>query len=256
MAEMTDREVLKLVKKYIGIDAGNLMEFSYNTLAEFYTEIGVERDLDSYTGTKRARFVAILNEADPRDQAKIIRGVLERIEPNPDRLSTRTQELHDDLLVVAERLEGASPVRSKKPAITSEVVERAIKDAERLLETEGATSAVDRLHTVLHGYLRAVCDSEGIGYTKTMLMSGLFGLIRRQHPAFATVGPREKEISQILRAMSGIMDAMNPIRNESSVAHPNKDLLDPPEAALVINTARTILHYLDMKMSAVTVCHK
>ena len=30
MAEMTDREVLKLVKKYIGIDAGNLMEFSYN----------------------------------------------------------------------------------------------------------------------------------------------------------------------------------------------------------------------------------
>ncbi len=52
--------------------------------------------------------------------------------------------------------------------------------------------------------------------------------------------------------MSGIMDAMNPIRNESSVAHPNKYLLDPPEAALVIDTARTILHYLDIKMSAVT----
>jgi hypothetical protein len=253
MAGMTDREVLKLVKKYIGIDAGNLMEFSYNSLAEFYTEIGVDRDLDSYTGTKRARFVAILNEADPREQAKIVRGVLERIEPNPERLSTRTQELHDELLALAERLEGACPVRSKKPAITSEVVERAINDAERLLETEGATSAVDRLHTVLHGYLRAVCESEGIEYTKNMLMSGLFGLIRNRHPAFAAVGPREREINQILRSMSGIMDAMNPIRNESSEAHPNKDLLDPPEASLVINSARTILHYLDMKIRAVNI---
>jgi hypothetical protein len=86
-----------------------------------------------------------------------------------------------------------------------------------------------------------------------MLMSGLFGLIRSQHPAFADLGPRKDEILQVLRSMSGIMDAMNPIRNESSVAHPNKDLLDPPEAAFVINTARTILHYLDMKLSACAV---
>ena len=29
----------------------------------------------------------------------------------------------------------------------------------------------------------------------------------------------------------------------------NKDLLEAPEAALAINTARTILHYLDAKLS-------
>ena len=83
------------------------------------------------------------------------------------------------------------------------------------------------------------------------MMSGLFGLIRIRHPAFDDLGPREKEITQILRSMSGIMDLMNPIRNESSVAHPTKELLDSPEAAPFINTARTILHYLDMKLSAV-----
>ena len=60
----------------------------------------------------------------------------------------------------------------------------------------------------------------------------------------------DHEILKVLRSMSGIMDLLNPIRNESSVAHPNKDLLDPPEATLVINTARTILHYLDMKLAA------
>jgi hypothetical protein len=119
------------------------------------------------------------------------------------------------------------------------------------LETEGATSAVDRLHTVLHGYLRAVCDDAGIPYGKNLMMSGLFGLIRNQHPAFVDLGPRREDILQVLRSMSAIMDAMNPIRNEGSMAHPNKDLLDPPEAALVINMARTILHYLDMKLSTV-----
>jgi hypothetical protein len=85
------------------------------------------------------------------------------------------------------------------------------------------------------------------------MMSGLLALIRNQHPAFADLGPRKSEITHVLRSISGIMDLLNPIRNESSVAHPNKDLLDPPEAALVINTARTILHYLDMKLSACTV---
>ncbi len=44
------------------------------------------------------------------------------------------------------------------------------------------------------------------------------------------------------------MDAFNPIRNHGSVAHPNKDLLKKDEAMLVINVARTILHYLDAKV--------
>ncbi|GAH63627.1 unnamed protein product, partial [marine sediment metagenome] len=33
-----------------------------------------------------------------------------------------------------------------------------------------------------------------------------------------------------------------------SVAHPNEDLLEKDEAMLVINVARTLLHYLDAKL--------
>jgi hypothetical protein len=36
-----------------------------------------------------------------------------------------------------------------------------------------------------------------------------------------------------------------------SFAHPTKGLLDALEAMLVINVARTILHYLDAKLAAV-----
>jgi hypothetical protein len=33
------------------------------------------------------------------------------------------------------------------------------------------------------------------------------------------------------------------------VAHPNQELLDEPEARLVINVGRSLLHYLDSKLS-------
>jgi Abortive infection C-terminus len=39
------------------------------------------------------------------------------------------------------------------------------------------------------------------------------------------------------------------LRNNASVAHPNEALLDEPEAMLAINAARTILHYLDAKLT-------
>jgi hypothetical protein len=64
------------------------------------------------------------------------------------------------------------------------------------------------------------------------------------------VGPRAHDITQVLRSMSAILDALNPVRNRASVAHPNPSLLEQSEAMLVVNAARTILHYLDAKFSA------
>ena len=48
--------------------------------------------------------------------------------------------------------------------------------------------------------------------------------------------------------MATILDSMNSLRNRASVAHPNESLLEDPEAMLVINSARTVLHYIDAKM--------
>jgi hypothetical protein len=256
MAGMTTVEQRRLIRLYLGVSKGYLADFStINDLEAFYVQCRLDVNPREIDATNRERFEQILAEVTPAEQAAIIREALKQYPPDEAVLTTRNTELHDELLALASRLEGMSPVRSKKPAITSAVVERAIDDAEQLLEKTGATSAVDRLHTVLHGYLRAVCDDARISYGDNTRMSGLFGLIRSQHPAFADFGPRRDEILHVLRSMSGIMDLLNPIRNESSMAHPNKDLLDPPEAVLVINTARTILHYLDMKLSAERFSH-
>jgi hypothetical protein len=133
---MTRQEIAKLINRYIGVSGGYLGDFSYRTHNEFYVEYcDLYYDTYSMPATTRARFEQILIEANPGDQAKIVRGVLAKYPFDPAVTEGRTKALHDELLAVAGRLEGACPVGSVKPAITSTVVERAIADAERLLET-------------------------------------------------------------------------------------------------------------------------
>lgn len=136
------------------------------------------------TKEQRVRFIAILKSSPPDAQAKIVRGVLQRF-PHDDEYkpTTRTKELYEELADIARRLEGASPVARPEPKITSAVVERAIGDAETLIQTRGAVSGVDRIHTALHGYLRAVCDGESISYNKEDSMTRLFKLLRPEPPS-------------------------------------------------------------------------
>jgi hypothetical protein len=138
-------------------------------------------------------------------------------------------------------------VASPTPRITSQVVEAAIKDAEQLIKSRGAVNGLDRVHTTLHGYLLAACDDAGLHYGADPGVTDLFKLLK-QHPALLATGPRAGDIEKILKAFSSVLDAMNPLRNRTSMAHPNPTLLAEPEAMLTINAARTILHYLDAKL--------
>lgn len=250
MAGLTNLEIMKVVNRYIGVSGGYLGDFSYRTHAEFYPlYCGLDINPYEYPGTTRERFIQSLNRAEPAAQAKILRGVLERF-PLGEGSSTRTPELRDQILDMIRRLEAASPVASPAPRITSAVVERAIIDAENLIRTSGATSGVDRIHTALHGYLLAVCNDAGLAYPADAISTALFKIVRENHPALQNLGPRAQEITQILRSCSAIMDALNPVRNRASVAHPNETLLASEEAMLVINVARTLLHYLDAKLAS------
>jgi len=198
----------------------------------------------------RDRFISVIESASPGDQAAIIRAVLAKYPPDPTACATRTRALHDFFADRAKRLDASSGVESPTPVITSKVVQRAIGDAEELIRSSGATSGIDRIHTALHGYLRAVCRDANIPYTQKATMVVLFNLLREKHQAFQNLGPRPQDIIHILRSMTSIMDVLNPIRNDLSLAHANEILLEPEEAMLTINAARTILNYIDAKLAS------
>lgn len=248
MARLTRPEIYKVVNDYIGVSGGYLGDFSYRSHAEFYPYYcDLDIDLEKYRpGTTREVFIHVLQDASGEDQAKILNGVLSKYPPGTG--ESRGQ-LASEIRAMIARLEGAPAVGSPRPKITTDTVERAIRDAETLIQKSGATSGVDRIHTALHGYLIAACDAAKIPYLKDPDLTQLIKLLRQHHPKLQNVGPRAQDITQVLRSVGAILDALNPVRNRASVAHPNPSLLEEQEAMLVINAARTILHYLDAKLS-------
>src|SRR3981189_2334475 len=92
--------IMKLVNRYIGVDSGYLglpdeNRFSYRTYEEFYSEYcGLARDLSSFEGTTRQRFIAVYLASTSKEQAQIIRGTLERF-PTGEGLASRTEALKE-----------------------------------------------------------------------------------------------------------------------------------------------------------------
>jgi hypothetical protein len=257
MSGLTDPEIVRIVNRYIGVSGGYLglpERFTYRTHSDFYAEYcDLSVDLSTFDGTTRETFMAALASLSPSDQAKVLRGVIERFPPDEPGAPASRQATHVVLLTYIERLEEEGSrhlIASQTPQITSEVVLRALQDAENLIQTQtsGPTSAVDRVHTVLHGYLIAVCDRAGIAYGERQTMVALLRKLEAEHPQLADLGPRAQDIKTVLNASVSILDALLPVRNQGSMAHPNAELLGEPEARLIINVGRTLLNYLDAKL--------
>lgn len=125
-----------------------------------------------------------------------------------------------------------------------EVVRKALKDADDLLKAAGPSSAFDRMHTALHGYLREVCDKVSLAYPPQPSITQLYKTIRTSHPAFNVTGAHADAITKVAHGMASSLDGLNTLRNQASAAHPNEDLLDDVDGGLAVNATRTILNYV------------
>lgn len=250
---LTNKELMRVVNGYIGVSGGYLGDFSYRTHAEFYP-MYCDLDIDpyQYEGTTRERFIQILKSSDAPTQAKILRGVLERFP-----LSYFSEDVVEEKRNIRTEIEGIIGrlgailiplVGNPNLTIMCEVVERAIKDAQTLTQESGATSGVDRIHTALHGYLKAICRRDRIAIDDNASITQIFKELRTSHPKFTVHSGSQNHVDRIFKAISNVLDALNPLRNHASVAHPNDELLEEAEAMFVINSARTILHYINARL--------
>lgn len=231
---------LHLLRSRHAADAAELLESTpfglsrgTNPFGDQFTVLHADVALADYT-----RLAALRDDPATRDAAKQIATVL-----------TEILDREEYVRFVAVRLDkrAAVPlVASPVPRETPATVERALRDAENLLKTSGPASAVDRVHTALHGYLQALCDEQSISYSSDPSITELYKRLRETHPSF-TATASDTLIDRIVKSLSGAIDAANTIRNRKSVAHPNASLLAEPEAILVVNAVRTILHYVDTK---------
>ncbi len=166
---------------------------------------------------------------------------------NSSQANPQLSPLHillQELIKTKGGTEQVAPVVVPELKITGSTINQAIHDAKILIDTQGAASAVDRVHTVLHGYLKQVCNEANITHAQDATLNQLINTLKLNHPILAI---KNDNTDHILKSMSNIFDKLNPIRNSSSLAHANPVLLDHDEAMLVINTTNTILAYLNSK---------
>ena len=240
------QKAMRLVNRYIGVSGGYLGDFSYRTHSEFYTEYcGIyDIETDAFSGTTRERFIEILLSRTPHDQAKILRGVIAKFGEN-DQSDPERIVLRNEVETWQLELERGPTVSNPTPTSTRDVVHRALADADALLRTNGPASAVDRIHTALHGHLLSLCASADITLPNDPSITVAMKALRENHVNLQPAGTRSSDITQVLYAMSNVLDKINAIRNNASAAHPNEILLGDAEARLVINAGKTVFAYPD-----------
>ena len=229
----TENLIIKIVNRYIGVSGGYLGNFTYRTHQEFYPEYcDLIKNPDSIEGTTRERFITIFQSSTSKEQSKIIRGVVEKF-PLGEGPKTRTKELQLSLLEEAEKLDTFDYLKEPKLLSADHVLE-ILEDAKSLIENRKAVSAVDRIHTAFHGYLREVCRNENINFIEKDDLVVLVKKIFSEHSKLKIM-TKATEVQNIVRNLASIANSLNPVRNQGSRAHPNVNVLEEPEAILVIN---------------------
>lgn len=183
-----------------------------------------------------ADFLRLAREAERSSEARMYRGLAEAMEAKGTKVRFITMEPLE---------ESAIDVDTPGLRSTSATVELALENLDTLLQhsTQGAVSAVDRIHTAIHGHLLHLCTAHGLTPNANLNLDALFSLLRGGSPV------QNAQSDTIFRGLSKVIHALSPARNESSLAHPNEDLLDEPEAKLVVNAGRTLLRYLDSRFA-------
>jgi hypothetical protein len=173
--------------------------------------------------------------------------VVDQLINHPKLTSHLLKEIPNLSILVRKDLQS---VQTEAPVSLSsgDVVLVALDDAEHLMRVRGPVSAVDRLHTALHGYFRSLCVDASIAVADDASLTALFKALRTAHPILKNLGSYDNDLGRVLHGFANAIDAINSLRNNGSIAHPSEDLLGEPEAHLAVNATRTIFNYIRAKV--------
>tara|TARA_R110001592_G_scaffold363017_1_gene679315 strand:- start:188 stop:928 length:741 start_codon:yes stop_codon:yes gene_type:complete len=146
--------------------------------------------------------------------------------------------------VIESIVDGVVLVANPDISNTNESVFKALEDAEVLIITQGASSAYDRMHTALHGFLRQVCINHQISYVSSDAITALLPKVSSFIKQLPDEGRNDK-VFAMLRSAGSMLDTINYLRNHHSMSHPSEHLLKESDAKFAINLARSIMTYID-----------
>ena len=126
----------------------------------------------------------------------------------------------------------------------TDVVAKAIEDAEIFMRDGKYDSAFDRVHTAFHGYLRKKLDDLNETYEESDTLNQLYNKLHTYVGAHIAID-QSGIIKTTLRSASGIVSAINDLRNKNSLAHPNGSIITSREAELCIKIVKDLTDYIE-----------
>lgn len=159
-------------------------------------------------------------------------------------LKRKNLELYNFIESIINKQE-LKTVESPTLANASKNVYEALAQAEHLIATIGATSAYDRTHTALHGFLQTVCDKNHITYAPLDSITALLPKVNNLIKSKVNDDGRNEKVFAMLRSANAILDNINYLRNNNSMSHPTEELLNEDDARFAINLTRSIMSYID-----------
>lgn len=126
----------------------------------------------------------------------------------------------------------------------TETIKKSIEDAEHFVQLGKYSSAIDRVHTIFHGYLRLKLDEQDINYEESDTIMQLYSKLHNSLEEIDS-GKINGLIKSSIRSASSVVDTLNTIRNKHSLSHPNDEVIGEQEAKLAIHLSKQIFEYIE-----------
>lgn len=127
----------------------------------------------------------------------------------------------------------------------TEVIAKSIADAELLMSQGKYDSALDRVHTAFHGYLRKVLENRGVSYEESDTLSQLYSKLHSDVSSMIGSASIAGLIKTAIRSSSGVVASFNDMRNRHSLSHPNDELIQKRESEFMIKLIKDITDYIN-----------
>jgi hypothetical protein len=245
MADLTSIEKRK-IERLLGMGGGYVLDFSNRTFAEFVEE-NTGRDIydsryDYGSGSKANRLRGFWTVEGNHLAGKLIEALIAYGQDIDAFNNDGT--LPDDCLRIVARLKQDRTV-TDLDALSASVDERDFetiaKQVREVIDKNQPQAGLDRLHTFVIKFVRALCQEHGITVTRDKPLHSLFGeYVKRLRDD----GYLESEMTaRILRSSISVLEAFNDVRNNQSLAHDNP-ILNYDESLLIFNNVASCVRFI------------
>lgn len=254
MSDLNYMEKRKL-ERALNMGSGYVIDFSNRTFQEFFHDsIGIDIYDSKYnynSGSKANRMRAFWDLEPNYLVGKLLDDLFSNWEEfahgewNDKNGQYEKVPLPKECLPIIERLKSDSivpEIDALKPNVDDKDFETLGKSVREHIKNNEPEVGLDRLHTFLTKYFRALCGKYQISTEKRKPLHSLVGQYVKKLKAEGII---ESEMTErILKSSIAVMEAFNTVRNDQSYAHDNK-ILNYNEALLIFNHVTNAVKFIE-----------